>query len=132
MTLLTDLKSVQRETAAQYRRRALVVRLKPRTIEIREKGRRDVLVVDYLTLYDFAMTLWARTGTVRPRVLSRSWRRRLGEWGAALPGGARPNPPARTLWVLRRWTARRARFCSTCSGRGFARRSRLDHDPPAR
>jgi hypothetical protein len=52
---------VTRETFIQYRGRPLVVRLTPRTIEIREKGRRDTLGVDYAVLYEFALKLrWRR------------------------------------------------------------------------
>lgn len=47
----------RRETATLYRGRPLIVRLKPRTIEIHEKGRRDVLSMDYGALYEFALKL---------------------------------------------------------------------------
>lgn len=57
MTIIKDHKLVTRETAAYYRGRPLIVRLRPRYIEVREKGRRDVLEVDYLVLYDFAQKL---------------------------------------------------------------------------
>jgi hypothetical protein len=57
MTTLTPDRAVTRETAALYRRRALVVRLHPRHMEIREKGRRDVLCVAYDTVYEFALKL---------------------------------------------------------------------------
>ena len=59
MTLAT--KPVTRETAAMYRRRPLVVTIKPRHLELREKGRRDTLAVDYATIYEVAMKLrWRR------------------------------------------------------------------------
>jgi hypothetical protein len=57
VTLLTDTHNVVRETATLYRRRPLVVRLKPRHLEVREKGRRDTLLVDYAVLYEFALKL---------------------------------------------------------------------------
>ena len=59
MTLAT--KPVTRETAAMYRHRPLVVTIKPRHLELREKGRRDTLAVDYATIYEVAMKLrWRR------------------------------------------------------------------------
>lgn len=62
MTTIHHDHPVTRETFTQYRGRPLVVRLTPRTIEIREKGRRDVLAVDYGVLYEFALKLrWRRT-----------------------------------------------------------------------
>ena len=61
MTALTPERAVTRETAALYRRRALVVRLHPRHMEIREKGRRDVLTVTYEAIYEFsAKPRWRR------------------------------------------------------------------------
>ena len=56
-TVLNGTNPVTRETGAYYRRRPLVVKLTPRTLEIREKGRRDTLVVDYGVLYEFALKL---------------------------------------------------------------------------
>lgn len=47
------IRPVTRETAAQYRRRPLVVTILPRHLEIREKGRRDTLQIDYATLYEW-------------------------------------------------------------------------------
>lgn len=55
MTLLT--KPVRRVTAATYRGRPLVVQLHPRHLEIREQRRRDVLSVDYASIYEFAMKI---------------------------------------------------------------------------
>ena len=61
MTTLKADSSVVRETATLYRTRPLVVRLKARHLEIREKGRRDTLLVDYAVLYDFAQKMrWRR------------------------------------------------------------------------
>lgn len=57
MTVLTESHPVTRETVSPYRGRPLVVRLKPRVLEIKEKGRRDVLTVDYGVLYEFALKL---------------------------------------------------------------------------
>lgn len=59
MTLAT--KPVTRETATTYRGRALVATINARHLELREKGRRDVLSVDYATIYEFALKLrWRR------------------------------------------------------------------------
>lgn len=55
MTVLHFNNTVQRETCSYYRQRSLVVRLHPRHIEIREKGRRDSITVDYQTLYEFSL-----------------------------------------------------------------------------
>ena len=55
MTLLKT--PVRRETASYYRGRALMLVCHPRHLEIREKARRDVVSVDYLTLYEFALKL---------------------------------------------------------------------------
>jgi len=57
MTKLSGSTPVRRETETLYRRRPLVVKLKPLYLEIREKGRRDTLLVDYAVLYDFAQKL---------------------------------------------------------------------------
>lgn len=57
MTLLKNDARVMRETATLYRRRPLVIALRPRYLEIREKGRRDTLPVEYGALYDFAQKL---------------------------------------------------------------------------
>ena len=52
---------VIRETAAQERRRPLVVALHPRHLEIRPKGLRAAFAVDYETIYDLARKLvWRR------------------------------------------------------------------------
>ncbi len=58
MTVLNTI--VRRETAKVYRGRALCVTLRPTFLEIREKGRRDTLSIDYSVLYEF--TLKARWG----------------------------------------------------------------------
>ena len=59
MTLLS--KPVTRESAVFYRGRALVVSIHPRHLEMREKGRRDILTVDFATVYEFALKLrWKR------------------------------------------------------------------------
>ena len=60
MTLLKGSSSVTRETAILYRGRALVVTLKPRSIEVREKGRRDRVAVPYDVVYEIALKLRAR------------------------------------------------------------------------
>jgi hypothetical protein len=48
---------VRRETAVIYRGRPLCVTAHPRYLEIREKGRRDILSVDYATIYEVALRL---------------------------------------------------------------------------
>jgi len=59
MTQLT--KPVRRETATFYRGRALMLAIHGRHLELREKGRRDTLSVDYATIYDFCWKLrWRR------------------------------------------------------------------------
>ena len=55
MTIAT--KPVVRETASYERNRALVVTVHPRHLELREKGTRRSVAVDYSTLYDFARKL---------------------------------------------------------------------------
>ena len=55
MTLLT--KPVRRETDTFYRGRALMLSIHPRFLTLHEKGRRDKLVLDYATMYEFAMKL---------------------------------------------------------------------------
>jgi hypothetical protein len=57
VTILTDTSKLTRETATFYRRRPLVVSLRGRYLEIREKGRRTALNVEYATLYEFAAKL---------------------------------------------------------------------------
>ena len=57
MTILSNNHPVTRETSIPYRGRPLIVRLRPRYLEIHEKGRRDVLSVDYEALYEFALKL---------------------------------------------------------------------------
>lgn len=54
---MTPATRTTRETAVVYRRRPLVATLTPRTLELREKGRRDVLAVDYAVLYEFALKM---------------------------------------------------------------------------
>ena len=55
MTTITS--KVTRETARIYHRRPLVVTLHPTCLSIREKGRRDVVDVDFAVLYEFALKL---------------------------------------------------------------------------
>ena len=50
-------KPVRRETDATYRRRPLMVTMTARYLELREKGRRDTLLVDYATIYELALKL---------------------------------------------------------------------------
>jgi hypothetical protein len=65
MTALT--RPVRRETATVYRGRALCVTIRPRVIEIREKARRDTLIVDYATLYEFALKMRWRAAAEEKR-----------------------------------------------------------------
>jgi len=60
-------KPVIRETGALYRRRPLVVTIQPRHLELREKGRRDTLSLDYLTIYEMAMKIRWRKQQVEKR-----------------------------------------------------------------
>jgi hypothetical protein len=73
MTLLT--KPVRRETAVMYRRNPLVVTLEPRHLAIREKGRRDTLVVDYATIYEFCLKLRFRREQAEKQNMRRSNKR---------------------------------------------------------
>lgn len=57
MTVQMDDRPTRRETQQFYRGRALQVRLYGRRLELKEKGRRDVLSVDYATIYEFALKL---------------------------------------------------------------------------
>lgn len=53
----SESESVTRETAISYRGRALVVTLKPRAIEVHEKGRRDTVSVPYDVIYEVGFKL---------------------------------------------------------------------------
>jgi hypothetical protein len=53
MTVLNSI--VRRETAKVYRGRALCVALRPTFLEIREKGRRDTVIVDYAAIYEHGL-----------------------------------------------------------------------------
>jgi hypothetical protein len=55
MTAIT--KPIPRKTASLYHGRPLVVTEHPRHLEVRELRRRDVVSVDYITLYEFGMKL---------------------------------------------------------------------------
>ena len=57
MTILRANKTVKRETSTIYRARPLMVTLTPRLIQIREKGRRDAVEVDYAAVYEMAMRM---------------------------------------------------------------------------
>ncbi|HEY1861514.1 MAG TPA: hypothetical protein VGG61_14230 [Gemmataceae bacterium] len=57
MTLLKESKTVSRQTAISYRGRPLMVKLGPRTIEVREKGRRDSVSVSYDAIYELGYKL---------------------------------------------------------------------------
>jgi hypothetical protein len=46
---------VQRETATIYRRRPLVIVAHPRYLEIREKKRRDSVMIPYDQIYELAL-----------------------------------------------------------------------------
>jgi hypothetical protein len=66
-----------------------------------------------------------------PARRSQRWKRALG---APPPRRSRQDAPARTLGARLRLPAGIARFCSACASRGYGRgrRSRWDHDAPAR
>lgn len=57
MTTIKADKPLRRETDTIYRRRALVIELGPRTITIREKGRRSGVSVSYDAVYDLGRKL---------------------------------------------------------------------------
>jgi hypothetical protein len=58
MTQVT--KPVTRETAVMYRGRPLIATLRPWGIELREKGRRLAVPVDYRAVYEFGFKIMAR------------------------------------------------------------------------
>jgi hypothetical protein len=60
MTKLGPTSSVTRETLAQYRRRPLIVELSGHNVSIREKGKRDRVLVPLLAIYDLGLKLRAR------------------------------------------------------------------------
>lgn len=61
MTIQTDDRPTRRETASYYRGRALMVQLRGRYLEIREKGRRDVVSVEYGAIYELGLKIrWRR------------------------------------------------------------------------
>ncbi|HEU0180320.1 MAG TPA: hypothetical protein VFV58_39290 [Blastocatellia bacterium] len=62
MTKLESSSSVIRETAAKHRDRPLIIRLFPRYLEISEKRKRDVYLVAYDVLFDFARKLQFKRG----------------------------------------------------------------------
>ena len=53
MTIAT--KPVTRETAVLYRRRPLIITVTPRTLVLREKGRRDRLEISFDVIYELAL-----------------------------------------------------------------------------
>jgi hypothetical protein len=57
IVMTTLLRPLRRETSDIYRGRPLVVTAHPRHVELHEKGRRDVLSVDYATIYELALRL---------------------------------------------------------------------------
>ena len=57
MTAIAPDRPTRRETSATYRSRPLMVELHPSYLAIRQKGRRDVLTVDYICLFEFAHKL---------------------------------------------------------------------------
>jgi hypothetical protein len=60
MTMLPDSKPLKRETASQYRRRPLIVRLYARHMELSERGKRRRVAVDYAAIYELALKLQFR------------------------------------------------------------------------
>jgi hypothetical protein len=60
---MTSIKSdspVIRETGAAYRGRPLIVELHPGYLTLREKGRRDIVSIDYATAYELGWKMKAR------------------------------------------------------------------------
>ena len=60
MTKLGPTDSVIRETRAEYRHRPLVAELSGHYLTMREKGRRDRVLVPLLAIYDLGLKLRAR------------------------------------------------------------------------
>jgi len=60
MTKLTAERRVKRETAAEYRRRPLVVELFPHWMSVRVKGTREVHMVSWEAVLDLGRRLDAR------------------------------------------------------------------------
>jgi hypothetical protein len=60
MTRIRTEKTVKRETASLYRGRPLIVRLHPRFVEIRPKGKRTSVSVGYEAIYEFGWKVLAR------------------------------------------------------------------------
>lgn len=60
MTALTGAKTVKRETRAVYRGRPLVAEIGTHEISLREKGRRFVVSVPLLAVYELGYKMLAR------------------------------------------------------------------------
>lgn len=69
-------KPVTRETAVEYRRRPLIATLTPRYLELREKGRRDVVQIRYDTIYERALEIRWRQEQTEKRKLDLKGKRR--------------------------------------------------------
>lgn len=67
MTKLTPDKTIKRETASFDRTDPLVIELHPKYLEIRPKGTRSGVTVDYGAIYDLGRRLQARRGAVEER-----------------------------------------------------------------
>lgn len=74
MTILKSI--VRRETAKVYRGRPLCVSLRPTFLEIREKGRRDTLSIDYSTVYELCLKLRYRQAQAEKASQKQARRRR--------------------------------------------------------
>jgi hypothetical protein len=69
MTILN--RPVRRVTAKFYRQRQLCIDARPLYLEIWEKGRRDRVMVDYATLYEFALKCRWRKAEAEKRASKR-------------------------------------------------------------
>ena len=58
---------VKRETSTLYRRRALIVELTAHSAIVREKGRRDRVIVPWEAVYDLGMKLRARAAAAEKK-----------------------------------------------------------------
>jgi hypothetical protein len=73
---MTPATKTTRETATSYRGRPLIATLTPRYLEIREKGRRDTLMVSYDVIYELALKLRWRKQQAEKKAAQRERTRR--------------------------------------------------------
>lgn len=63
---------IRRETATYYRGRPLIVELHPGYLNMREKGRRFALAVDYRAVIDLAYKIKARADAAERKALRKA------------------------------------------------------------